>query len=116
MKFMTTLQRSHELGANATGMNMAKNQQVFLNLERQWGPQNTMEKLVDDKEITDQTHILENISEFYETLFKTQAQKTEKEMEIPKLSENQAKLLWGKFNQKRFIQFFGKYAKWQIPR
>ena len=82
MKFMTTLQRSHELGANATGMNMAKNQQVFLNLERQWGPQNTMEKLVDDKEITDQTHILENISEFYETLFKTQAQKAEKEMEI----------------------------------
>ena len=41
-----------------------------------------MEKLVDDKEITDQTHILGNISEFYETLFKTQAQKTEIEMEF----------------------------------
>ena len=26
---------------------------------------------VDDKEITDQTHILEHIREFYETLFKT---------------------------------------------
>ena len=72
----------------------------FLNLEKQQGSQNTLKKLVvDDKEITDQTHILEHIREFYETFFKKREQKTEIEMEnffsavdIPKLSENQAKL------------------------
>ena len=44
-------------------------------------------------------HILEQIREFYETLFKTQEQKTAIEMEtffsgvdIPKLSKNQSKL------------------------
>ena len=44
-------------------------------------------------------HILEHIREFYETLFKTQEQKTEIKMknffsdvDIPKLSENQTKL------------------------
>ena len=44
-------------------------------------------------------HILEHIREFYETLFKTQEQKTAIEMEtffsgvdIPKLSKNQSKL------------------------
>ena len=69
-------------------------------MEKQQGSQNTIKKLVvDDKEITDQTHILEHIREFYETLFKTWEQKTEIEIEkffsnvdIPKLSENQAKL------------------------
>ena len=51
------------------------------------------------KKITDQTHILEHIREFSETLFKTRVQKTRIEMEnffsdvdIPKLSENQKKL------------------------
>ena len=71
-----------------------------MNLEKQRGSQNTIKKLiVDDKEITEQTHILEHIREFYETLFKTREQKTEIEMEkffsdvdIPKLSENQVKL------------------------
>ena len=71
-----------------------------MNLEKQLGSQNTIKKLVvDDKEITDQTHILEHIRKFYETLFKTWEQKTEIEMEhffsdvdIPKLSENQVKL------------------------
>ena len=54
----------------------------FLNLEKQRGSQNTIKKLVvDDKEITEQTHILEHIREFYETLFKTREQKTEIEME-----------------------------------
>ena len=54
--------------------------------------------VVDDKKITDQTHILEHIREFYKTLFKTWKQKTERKTEnffsnfdIPKLSENQAK-------------------------
>ena len=44
-------------------------------------------------------HILEHIREFYETLFKTQEQKTAIELEtffsgvdIPKLSKNQSKL------------------------
>ena len=69
----------------------------FLNLEKQRGSQNTIKKLViDDKEITEQTHILEHIREFYETLFKTREQKTKIEMEnflsdvdIPKLSKIQ---------------------------
>ena len=68
-------------------------------LEKQ-GYQETIKKLVaNDKEITDQTHILEHVREFYETLFKTREQKTAIEMEtffsavdIPKLSENQTKL------------------------
>ena len=29
MKFTTTSQKAHKLGANATGMNMAKNRQFF---------------------------------------------------------------------------------------
>ena len=28
----------------------------FLNLEKQWGSQNTIKKLADDKKFTDQTH------------------------------------------------------------
>ena len=72
----------------------------FLNLEKQRGSQNTTKKLViDDKEITEQTHILEHIREFYETLFKTREEKPKTEMEnffsdvdIPKLSENQVTL------------------------
>ena len=71
-----------------------------MNLEKQRGSQNTIKKLVvDDKGIIEQTHILEHIREFYETLFKTQEQKTEIEMkfffsdvDIAKLSENQVKL------------------------
>ena len=35
-------------------------------------------------------------------------------VDIPKLSEDQANLLEN-FNRKRFIQFFEKHAKWQIP-
>ena len=77
-----------------------KSIKFFLNLEKQRGSQNTIKKLVvDDKEITEQTHILEHIREFYETLFKTQEQKTNIEMEnffsdvdILKFSENQVKL------------------------
>ena len=59
-----------------------KSAKFFLKLEKQRGSQNTIKKLViDDKEIADQTHILEHIREFYETLFKTQEQKTKIEME-----------------------------------
>ena len=59
-----------------------KSTKFFLNLEKQRGSQNTIKKLVDDdKEITGQTHIIEHIREFYETVFKTREQKTEIEME-----------------------------------
>ena len=76
MKFTTTLQKAYKLEANVTGMNMAKNHQFFLNLEKQWGSQNRIKKLViDDKEITEEAHILEHIREFYKTLSKTQKQK-----------------------------------------
>ena len=71
-----------------------------MNLKKQRGSQNTIKKLViDDKEITEQTYILEHIREFYETLFKTREQKTKIEkkiffsdVDIPKLSENQVKI------------------------
>ena len=33
-KFTTTSQETYELGANATGMNTAKNRQFFWNLEK----------------------------------------------------------------------------------
>ena len=64
-------------------MNKAKNRQIFfLNLEKQRGTHNTIKTLVvDDKEITGQTHILEHIREFYKTLFKTREQKTTIEIE-----------------------------------
>ena len=82
MKFTTTSQKTHELGANVTST--AKNWQFFfLNLEKQWGSQSTIKTLVvDDKEITDQTHFLKHIEEFYETLFKPREQKIAREMKI----------------------------------
>ena len=50
----------HEHGKNST--------KFFLNLEKQRGFQNTTKKLVvDDKEITEQTHILEHIREIYDS-------------------------------------------------
>ena len=71
-----------------------------MNLEKQRGAQNTIKKLiVDDKEIIDQTHILEYIRELYETLFKKRKQKTAAEIKnflrhlnIPKLPEDKSKL------------------------
>ena len=58
-----------------------KSTKFFLNLEKQRGAQNIIKKLIaDDKEITDQTHILEYIREFYETLFKKRKQKTATEI------------------------------------
>ena len=48
-----------------------KSAKSFLNLEKQRGAQKTIKKvIVDDKEIIDQTHILEYIREFHKTLFK----------------------------------------------
>ena len=58
-----------------------KSTKFFLNLEKQRGAQNIIKKLIaDDKEITDQTHILEYIREFYEALFKKRKQKTATEI------------------------------------
>ena len=82
----------------------------FWNLEKQQGSQNTIKKLViDDKEITEQTHILEHIREFYKTLFKTQEEKTKTEMEnffsdvdILELSEYQVKLCEENLTEKDF--------------
>ena len=73
-----------------------KSAKFFLNLEKQRGAQNAIKKLiVDDKEIIYQTHILEYIREFYETLFKKCKQKTAAEIKnflrqlnIPKLPED----------------------------
>ena len=71
-----------------------------MNLEKQRGAQNTIKKLiVDDKEIIDQTHILEYIRESYEALFKKRKQKTAAEIKkmlrhlnIPKLPEDKSKI------------------------
>ena len=69
-----------------------------MNLEKPRGAQNTIKKLiVNDKEIIDQTHIIEYIREFYETLFqKKRKQKTVarikhflRQLNIPKLKINQ---------------------------
>ena len=69
MQFTTTSQKAYILEANATGIYTVKNLFFFLDLEQQQGAQNTIKKLNgDDKETTDQTHILECIKEFYETL------------------------------------------------
>ena len=69
---MTTSQNAYKFGANATGMNTGKNQQKFLSLEKQRRYQNTVIKklAVDDKGITDETHILEDITEFYGTILR----------------------------------------------
>ena len=102
MQFTTTSQKVYVLEANAANWyeHSEKSTKFFLNLEKQRGAQNTVEKLiVDDKETTDQTHILECIKEFYETLFKKREQKTVTEIKsflshinIPKLSEDKRKL------------------------
>ena len=68
-----------------------------MNLEKQRGDQNTIKIfIVDDKEIIVQTHILEYIWEFYETLFKKHKQRTAAEIKIhlniPTLSEDKSKL------------------------
>ena len=69
------------LDANATGMNTTKNQHFFLNLAKQQGVENTIKKLIaDDMKIKDQTHILECIREFYESLLKKREQKTAAEI------------------------------------
>ena len=58
-----------------------KSTKFFLNLEKQRGAQNTIKKLiVDDKKIIDQTHILEYIREFYETLFKNANKKLQQKL------------------------------------
>ena len=87
-----------------------------MNLEKQRGAQNTIKKLiVDDKEITDQTHILECFSEFYGAPFKKRKQKTLTEIKsflrhlnIPNVSEDNQNFV--RRNRKRFIRFFEKHC------
>ena len=69
-----------------------KSTNIFLNLEKQWGAQNTIKKLIDDTEVTDQTCMLNHIKDFYEGLFKKRYQKTTAEIkdflnviDVPKL-------------------------------
>ena len=72
----------------------------MLNLEKQWGAQNTIKKLIiDDTEVTDQTCILNHIKDFYEALFKKREQETTAKVkdflnaiDVPKLSDDQVKL------------------------
>ena len=78
-----------------------------MNLEKQRGAQNTKKLFVDDKEIADQIHVLKCISEFYGTLFKKLKQKTAAEIKsylsrinIPKLSEDKAKLCEANLTEK----------------
>ena len=62
MQFTTTSQKVHILEANVTGMNTTKNQHFFKKFRKTTRAQNTIKKfIVDDKETTDQTHILECI-------------------------------------------------------
>ena len=77
-----------------------KSAKFFLNLKKQRGAQNATKKLiVDDPEIIGQTHILEYLREFYETLFKKRKQKAAAEIKnllrhrnIRKLPEDKSKL------------------------
>ena len=62
MQFTTTSQKAYVLEANAAGMNTAKNQQKFFEFRKTMRSSKHNKKLVvDDKETTDQTHILECI-------------------------------------------------------
>ena len=96
---MIILQKVFVLEANAIGMNIAKNQQnSFWIQQKKHSSKHNKKLIVDDQKITDQTHILEYIREFYETLFKKRKQKTAEEianflrhLNIPKLPENKSK-------------------------
>ena len=72
----------------------------FVNLEKQRATENTIKKLiVNDKETTDQIHILDCIKEFYETIFEKRKQKTATEIKtffshinLSKLSQDKVKI------------------------
>ena len=75
-----------------------KNNNFFLNLEKQRGAQNTKKKhIIDDTEVTGQTCILNHIKNIYEALFKKREQKTTAEIkdfvnviDVSKVSEDQS--------------------------
>ena len=59
MQFTITLQEAYELEANATSMSTTKIQKKKKNLEKQWGAQSTIKRLIiNDMEIIDQTFVL----------------------------------------------------------
>ena len=75
-----------------------KSTKFFLNLEIQWGNQNRIRKLiVHEKQIHNETEILNQIKVFYETLFQKPSQKDRADdinhllntLNIPKLSTDQ---------------------------
>ena len=79
-------------------MNTTKNQYFFEIQQNNKEFKNTIKKLIaDDRKIKDQTHILECIREFYESLLKKQKTAAEiksflSHVNIPKFSEDNEKL------------------------
>ena len=72
--------KAYELEANVTGMNMAKNRQIFFEFRKITMISKHNKKLaIDDKEITEEIHNIEHIREFYETLFKTWEQRKKRQ-------------------------------------
>ena len=70
MQFTTTSKKAYTLEENATGMDKGKNQQnFFFNLEKQRAKHNRKNLLLMVRKLQNQTHILECVKEFYETLF-----------------------------------------------
>lgn len=64
MSFKTTSQKSTQIRSKCNWFGYCKKStlDILFNFEKQWGSQNTIEKLVlDDKEITDLAHILIHI-------------------------------------------------------
>ena len=101
MKFTTTSQKAHKLGANATGMNMAKNRKNFSRIQK-----NNEDLKIQLKNLLlmikklQTKHIFWNTSENFMKHFSKHENKKLKQkwkpffsdINILKLSENQAKL------------------------
>ena len=83
MQFMTTSQNAFILDANVTGIRTQRkiNKILFESKKTKRTSKHNKKLIVDDEEITNQTHILECIREFCKTLFKKRKQKTAAETE-----------------------------------
>ena len=83
MQFMTTSQNAFILDANVTGIRTQRkiNKILFESKKTKRTSKHNKKLIVDDEEITNQTHILECIREFCNTLFKKRKQKTAAETE-----------------------------------
>ena len=69
MPFMTTLEKLQEFQANLTDMITAKNLFYSIYSKTIRSTKYNKEIIVDDTAATDQTCILDHITNFYETLF-----------------------------------------------